>query len=184
MKNCILIPVLLIVVAFSQEIYSATRLSLIRSTKDFTHKWVYLPSGEDMTRDGIKNNMYPLVLTPVETSLQSEPINIEGQDLGVTIRYSVTTLLTSAIKFELIDENGAVLYSYIENGHEINEETMTVGDTHDIGIIEGAKKVQIRLSLSKAVLAQFLLLLNNYEKIYTICYFFYRINNIIFKYPY
>lgn len=135
---------------FSIELWSATRLSILRPTSSVTHQWEYLPSGETVTQQGISQKQYPLVQSPVVTYLQSEFINIDGCDMGMSVRYYVSTNDTHSLKFELVDENGNVVYSYVNDSPQINESTMTIGDKIDIGIIEGVKRARIRLSLSDA----------------------------------
>ena len=136
---------------FTQVLWSAnTRLSILRPTSSVTHQWEYLPSGKTVTQQGLGQKQYPLVQFPEVTYLQSELIPIEGCDMGVSVRYYVSTVDTHAIKFELIDATGNVIYSYVNDKPDLNASTMTIGDKIDIGIIEGVDKARIRLSLSDA----------------------------------
>lgn len=135
----------------SQEVYAQNvRLSILRPTSSVTHQWVYMPSGEVVTQQGLQNKQYPLVKMPSETYVESEYIDIEGCDLGLIIRHYVSTKKTHPIKIDLIDENGGVLYSFVNNGAEVNALTMTMAGEAMIGIIVGAKKAKIRASLSDA----------------------------------
>ncbi len=127
-----------------------TRLSILRPTSTVTHQWVYMPSGEAVTQQGLKNKQYPLTMLPEVSYMQSELINIEGCDLGFSVRYYVSTTNTHPIKVELVNETGNVIYSYVNNNPQLNESTMTMGDVAQIGILEDVKQAKIRLTLSKA----------------------------------
>lgn len=127
-----------------------TRLSILRKMSSVTHQWTYMPSGEIMTQQGLKNNQYTLTQLPIETFIESEFITIAGCDLEMSVRYYVATKSTHSIKIELIDDSGNVVYSFEKEKPEINTSTMTVGEVIPIGIIDTADKVRIRLSLSKA----------------------------------
>ena len=135
----------------SQEVYAQNvRLSILRPTSSVTHQWVYMPSGEVVTQQGLQNKQYPLVKMPSETYVESEYIDIEGCDLGLTIRHYVSTKKTHPIKIDLIDENGGVLYSFVNEGAEVNTSTMTMAGEALIGVVDGAKKAKIRALLSDA----------------------------------
>lgn len=129
---------------------SNTRLSILRKSSSVTHQWVYMPSSEIMTQQGLKNNQYTLTKLPTETFIESEFITIDGCDLEMSVRYYVATKSTHSIKIELIDESGNVAYSFENETPKVNTSTMTVGDVATIGILEDVKRVKIRLSLSKA----------------------------------
>lgn len=129
---------------------SNTRLSILRKSSSVTHQWVYMPSSEIMTQQGLKNNQYTLAKLPTETFIESEFITIDGCDLEMSVRYYVATKSTHSIKIELIDESGNVAYSFENEKPKVNTSTMTVGDVATIGILEDVKRVKIRLSLSKA----------------------------------
>lgn len=136
---------------FSQLSWSAnTRLSILRPTSSVTHQWEYMPSGEIITQQGLKNKQYPLTILPNVKYVQSELFNIEGCDMAFTARYYVATKSTHALKFELVNENDGVIYSYTNEDPQLNETTMTIGDVAEIGIIDGATKARIRISLSDA----------------------------------
>ena len=155
---------LVIISMFAQFSWSAnTRLSILRPTSLVTHQWEYLPSGEIVSQNGLKNKQYPLTILPNEKFIQSEYINIDGCDLGFTARYYVATKSTHALKFELVNENGKVVYSYSNEEPQLNESTMTIGDAAEFGIIEGTTKVRIRLSLSDAYSADEAIFIDQFE---------------------
>ena len=102
-----------LVMVFSQGLQAQNaRLSILRPSGSVTHQWVYMPSGEIGTQQGLQNKQYPLQKLPSETYLESEFIAIEGCDLGLTVRHYVSTKRTHPIKIELIDETNDVLYSF------------------------------------------------------------------------
>lgn len=126
------------------------RLSILRPSGSVTHQWVYMPSGEIVTQHGLQNKQYSLLKLPSETYLESEMIPIEGCDLGLTVRHYVSTKKTHPIKIELVDETNEVLYSFVNEGADINTSTMTTAGEIAIGVLAGAKKAKIRASLSDA----------------------------------
>lgn len=149
LKLSILLCFVVLSVLSAPMLWSAnTRLSILRPTSTVTHQWAYLPSGDIVTQQGISQKQYPLVQSPEATYLQSEFINIDGCDMGMSVRYYVSTIDTHSLRFELVDEIGNVVYSYVNDSPQINESTMTIGDKIDIGIIENVKRVCIRVSLS------------------------------------
>ncbi|MBE6318841.1 MAG: hypothetical protein E7081_07715 [Bacteroidales bacterium] len=150
MRQRVFLFLVILMSVFSQNIYSGTRLSILRPKSSVTHQWQYLPSGETVTQQGLRDKQYPLSLNPLATYLQSEEINVEGCDLGMTVRYYVSTVDTHALKFELVDADGKVWYSFIEENPELNTSTMTIGHDVHIGKIKDAKKVMIKVSLSDA----------------------------------
>lgn len=151
MKLRFLLFMMALVMAFSQELQAQNaRLLILRPSGTVTHQWVYMPSSEIMTQQGLKNNQYPLTKLPTETFIESEFITIDGCDLEMSVRYYVATKSTHSIKIELIDESGNVAYSFENETPKVNTSTMTVGDVATIGILEDVKRVKIRLSLSKA----------------------------------
>lgn len=152
-----------ILMAISYNAYAATRLSILRPTSSVTHQWMYMPLGENITQQGLKDKLYPLTYLPNVTYLQSELINIEGCDMGISVRYYVSTTDTHAIKIELVDENNNVIYSYVNDSPQLNTSTMTIGDIVKIGIINGAKKARIRVSLSDAYSADEEIYVNELE---------------------
>ncbi len=127
-----------------------TRISILRKSSSVTHQWTYLPSGEAMTQQGLKNNQYTLTQLPTATFIESELINVAGCDLEMSVRYYVATKSTHSIKIELVDDGGNVAYSFENEKPEVNTSAMTVGEVCPIGIIDNVEKVKIRLSLSKA----------------------------------
>lgn len=150
-KRLLLFAIVLMCV---QNIYSATRLSILRPTSSVTHQWYYLPVGDVVTQQGLKDESYPLVINNgTKTLLRSETININGCDLGMTVRYKVSTKNTHPVNFELVDDFGNVWYSFVEESPEINTSTMTMGHVVNIGKIEGASNVSIQVSLSDATLS-------------------------------
>lgn len=140
---------LAVLMAFSQMVNAATRLSILRSSGSVTHQWEYMPSGEAVTQQGLKSKQYPLTLLPSATYMQSEPINIEGCDLGLTVRYNVTSSSNHAVKVELVDEAGNVVYSHFNEDINITLQ-LSVGEEFVIGEIPGVKKAKLRVSLSDA----------------------------------
>lgn len=151
MKLRFLLFMMALVMAFSQELQAQNaRLSILRPSGSVTHQWVYMPSGEIVTQQGLQNKQYPLQKLPSETYLESEFIAIEGCDLGLTVRHYVSTKRTHPIKIELVDEMNDVLYSFINEGADVNISTMTSAADLAIGVLEDAKKIKIRASLSDA----------------------------------
>jgi hypothetical protein len=151
MKLRFLLFMMALVMAFSQELQAQNvRLLILRPSGTVTHQWVYMPSGEIVTQQGLQNKQYPLQKLPSETYLESELIAIEGCDLGLTVRHYVSTKRTHPIKIELIDETNDVLYSFVNEGAEVNTSTMTTATDVAIGVLEGASKAKIRASLSDA----------------------------------
>lgn len=150
-KLSVLLCLVVLSAVFAQLSRAAnTRLSILRPTSTVTHQWEYMPSGEMVTQSGLKNKQYPLTMLPEENYMQSELINIEGCDLGLSVRYYVASENTHPIKIELVDENDNVIYSYLNEDSQLNEPTMTMGEVAQIGVLEGAKKARIRVSLSDA----------------------------------
>ena len=134
---------------FAQLSWSANiRLSILRPTSSVTHKWEYMPSKEDVTQDGLKNKQYPLTMLPEVNYMQSELINIEGCDLGLSVRYYVATERTHPIRIELVDENDNVIYSYVDEDSELNKATMTMSEVAQIGVLDKVKTARIRASIS------------------------------------
>ena len=159
MRLHVLFIFIMMISMFAQVMQSEnTRLSILRPTSSVTHKWTYLPSGDDVTQQGIKEKQYALVQSPEVTYLQSDFINIGGCDMGMSIRYYVSTTNTHPIKFELVDEFENVVYSFVNDKPQLNMSTMTIGDRADIGILDGVEIARIRVSLSDAY--------NNNEAIY------------------
>ena len=151
MKLRFLLFMMALVMAFLQELQAQNaRLSILRPSGSVTHQWVYMPSGEIVTQQGLQNKQYPLFKLPSETYLESELIAIEGCDLGLTVRHYVSTKRTHPIKIELVDETNDVLYSFVNEGAEVNTSTMTTATDVAIGVLEGASKAKIRASLSDA----------------------------------
>lgn len=149
LRNLVLIIVF--IVSFSNMINSQnTRLSILRSYSSVTHEWKYMPSNEAVTKDGLKNKIYPLVLIPNKTYLQSELINIYGCDMELSVRYYVSTKDTHPIKIEILDKNDNIVHSYINKNPKLNDAYMTIADVDSIGIIPGIEYVKVRLSLSDA----------------------------------
>ena len=99
---------------------SNIRLSILRKSSSVTHQWVYMPSSEIMTQQGLKNNQYTLTKLPTETFIESEFITIDGCDLEMSVRYYVATKSTHSIKIELIDESGNVAYSFENETPKVN----------------------------------------------------------------
>ena len=142
---------LLVLSMATQMLWSAnTRLLILRPTSSVTHQWEYMPSGDAVTQQGLKSKQYPLMQLPDVKYMQSELINIEGCDMGLRVRYYVSTKSTHAIKVELVDEKDAIIYSFTNEDPQLNESTMSIGDLAEIGIIDGATKARIRVSLSDA----------------------------------
>ena len=151
MKLRFLLFMMALVMAFLQELQAQNaRLSILRPSGSVTHQWVYMPSGEIVTQQGLQNKQYPLFKLPSETYLESELIAIEGCDLGLTVRHYVSTKRTHPIKIELVDETNDVLYSFVNEDAEVNTSTMTTATDVAIGVLEGASKAKIRASLSDA----------------------------------
>ena len=151
MKLRLLLFMMALVMAFSQELQAQNaRLLILRPSGTVTHQWVYVPSGEIVTQQGLQNKQYPLQKLPSETYLESELIAIEGCDLGLTVRHYVSTKRTHPIKIELVDETNDVLYSFVNEGAEINTSTMTTAADVAIGVLDRARKAKIRASLSDA----------------------------------
>lgn len=149
LRNVVLI--LAFIVSFFNEINSQnTRLSILRTYSSVTHEWKYMPSDDVVTKDGLKNNIYPLVLSPNKTYLQSEMINVYGCDMELSVRYYVSTKDTHPIKIELLDKNDNIVHSYINKNPELNDAYMTIADVDSIGIIPGIDCIKVRLSLSDA----------------------------------
>ncbi len=140
---------LAVLMAFSPMVNAATRLSILRSSGSVTHQWEYMPSGETVTQQGLKNKQYPLTLLPSATYIQSEPINIEGCDLGLTVRYNVASSSNHAVRVELVDEAGNVVYSHFNEDINITLQ-LSVGEEFVIGEIPGVKSARLRVSLSDA----------------------------------
>lgn len=146
-----LLLVTALVMVFSQGMLAENlRLSILRQTGSVTHQWVYMPSGEIVTQQGLQNKQYSLLKLPSETYLESDLIDIEGCDLGLTVRHYVSTKRTHPIKIELIDETNDVLYSFVNEGAEVNTSTMTTAADVAIGVLDRARKAKIRASLSDA----------------------------------
>ena len=140
-----------LVMVFSQGLQAQNaRLSILRPSGSVTHQWVYMPSSEIVTQQGLQNKLYPLLILPSETYLESEFIAIEGCDLGLTVRHYVSTKRTHPIKIELVDETNDVLYSFVNEGAEVNTSTMTTAADVAIGVLDRARKAKIRASLSDA----------------------------------
>lgn len=159
MRFRVMLFFIVMISVFAQVMQSEnTRLSILRTTSSVTHNWQYMPSGDVVTQQGIKEKQYALVLSPEVTYLLSDFINIGGCDMGMSIRYYVSTTNTHPIKFELVDEFENVVYSFVNDSPQLNMSTMTIGDRADIGIIEGVETARIRVSLSDAY--------NNNEAIY------------------
>ena len=146
-----LLLVTALVMVFSQGMLAENlRLSILRQTGSVTHQWVYMPSGEIVTQQGLQNKQYSLLKLPSETYLESDLIDIEGCDLGFTVRYYVSTKKTHPIKIELVDETNEVLYTFVNESAEVNPSYMTSAGEAAIGVLKGAKKTKIRASLSDA----------------------------------
>ncbi len=140
-----------LVMAFSQGLQAQNvRLSILRPTGSVTHQWMYMPSKEVVTQQGLQNKQYPLQKLPSETYLESDLIDIEGCDLGLTVRHYVSTKRTHPIKIELVDETNEVLYAFVNEGADVNTTYMTSAAEVAIGVLEGVKKTKIRASLSDA----------------------------------
>ncbi len=151
MKLRLLLFVIALVMVFLQGLQAQNvRLSILRSSGSVTHQWVYMPSGEIVTQQGLQNKQYSLIKLPSETCLESEFIAIEGCDMGLTVRHYVSTKRTHPIKIELVDEANDVLYSFVNEGADVNTSTMTSAADVAIGVLGGARKVKIRASLSDA----------------------------------
>ena len=142
--------ILMSLMCLSQLNAANTRISILRKSSSVTHQWVYMPSGEIMTQNGLKNNQYTLTQLPTATYVESGLINVAGCDLEMSVRYYVSTKSTHSIKIELVDNSDNVVYSFENEKPEVNASTMTVGDYATIGILDNVKQVKIRLSLSKA----------------------------------
>ncbi len=142
--------ILMSLMCLSQLNAANTRISILRKSSSVTHQWIYMPSGETMTQNGLKNNQYTLTQLPKATYIESELINVAGCDLEMSVRYYVSTKSTHSIKIELVDNSDNVVYSFENEKPEVNASTMTVGDYATIGILDNVKQVKIRLSLSKA----------------------------------
>lgn len=139
-----------VLLAFTQSLNALnTRLSILRQSGSVTHQWKYMPTGEEVTQQGLKSKQYPLVLLPSATYIESEMINIEGCDLEMSISYFVATSDTHSVKVELIDENDCVIYSYYNEDFQASSQ-LSGGATMTIGILPNAKKAKIRVSLSDA----------------------------------
>ena len=139
-----------VLLAFTQSLNALnTRLSILRQSGTVTHQWKYMPSGVEVTQQGLKSKQYPLVLLPSATYIESDMINIEGCDLEMSISYFVATSDTHSVKVELIDENDCVIYSYYNEDFQASSQ-LSGGATMTIGILQNAKKAKIRVSLSDA----------------------------------
>lgn len=149
MKLRVLLLSIIATFAFIQSLNAATRLSILRQSGSVTHQWQYMPSGILVTQQGIKSKQYPITLLPTATYIESEFINIEGCDLEMTISYNVATDDTHSAKVELIDENGNTIYSFVNEEFQASSQ-LTGGEIITIGVLNGATRAKIRVSLSEA----------------------------------
>lgn len=135
---------------FIAQSVNAERISILRRTGSITHNWTYQPSGDVVTRDGMKNKVYPLTLQPSETYLISEPIDLSGyENIEMRVTYYVATTGTHPLKMELIGVDGEVLFSDVESKPSLNTSTMSIG--HSVSVAETElSTVRIKLSLSNS----------------------------------
>lgn len=148
MKRVISLMVFLLLLV-QGTIVANSRITKMSQSK-IDHQWIYMPDEVVVDKSGLSNKQYPLKLYPQPTYIQSELLDVEGRDLGLTIRYYVATKKTHPIRIELVDENEAVIYFYENEDSQLNEQTMTMGGETQIGILEGVKKVRIRARLSNS----------------------------------
>lgn len=144
-----IIASLILILAMAQSI-NAERISILRYTGGITHSWTYQPSGDVVTRDGLKNKSYPIMLRPSELYLISEPIDVSNyENIEMRVIYYVATTGTHPIKMELIGEDGEILFADVETSPSLNISTMTIGHLVAVTATD-LSKVRIKLSLSNS----------------------------------
>ncbi len=112
-----------------------------------THEFVYMPSGEVLTIEGLKSKSYPIKLKPSETYVISEPINISCfKNMGINYRYYVAKNNNHTMTIDLLNMNDEIFATYELTG-TINTSTKTIGGYFsDLNFEEPIVKVKFRLT--------------------------------------
>ena len=145
MKKIIFIVLLCL---FSSKISNAQNfITHILSGEKCTHTWYYMPKGDTLTIDGLKDKSYPIKLKPSETYIISEPINISCfKNIGVDYRYYVATNRNHTLSVDLLNLNEDVFATYELSG-TINTSTKTIGGYFTgLNFDEPVIKIKFRLT--------------------------------------